>query len=190
MPRGPTPTPITVTDDERAKRTAWVRRPTSAQRLAMRSRIVLAAADGRGNAGIAADLGITLPTVRKWRDRFADRRLAGLADEPRPGPPRTMTGRNLLGSCSASPRVVPAVSSPSNMSIRIERKPFTGMLSCAPERWMPTQSWSLPSSPKPTCILSFSLLPRTCKTPWLIFNHPGRVFTGFCTKREINVSPT
>lgn len=91
MSRGPTPTPITVTDDEQAKLITWARRPTSAQRLALRSRIVLAAAEGRSNAAIAADLGVTRPTVRKWRDRFAERRLHGLADEPRPGPPRTIT---------------------------------------------------------------------------------------------------
>jgi transposase len=91
MSRGPTPTPLTLSDDERAKLAAWARRPTVAQRLALRSRIVLAAADGRGNAAIAADLGVTTPTVRKWRDRFAGRRLGGLADEPRPGPPRTIS---------------------------------------------------------------------------------------------------
>src|SRR4051812_26991431 len=91
MPRGPDPTPITLTDDERAKLAGWARRPTSAQRLAVRSRIVLAAADGRASAAIAADLGVTLPAVRKWRDRFAGHRLEGLADEPRPGPPRTIT---------------------------------------------------------------------------------------------------
>jgi transposase len=90
MPRGPAPTPVIVTDDERAKLAEWARRPTSAQRLALRSRIVLAAAAGRPNAAIAADLRVTLPTVRKWRDRFAERRLEGLADEPRPGPPRTI----------------------------------------------------------------------------------------------------
>src|SRR4029453_5693787 len=43
------------------------------------------------NGAIAADLRIPLPTVRKWRDRFASRGLEGLADEPRPGPPRTIT---------------------------------------------------------------------------------------------------
>jgi transposase len=83
--------PLTVTDDERAKLEAWVRRPRTAQRLALRSRIVLAAADGRSNTAIAADLRVTLPTVGKWRQRFLDRRLNGLTDEPRPGPPRTVT---------------------------------------------------------------------------------------------------
>ena len=83
--------PLTLTDDERAKLEAWVRRPKTAQRLALRSRIVLAAADGKGNTAIAADLGVCLPTVGKWRQRFLDDRLEGLADEPRPGPPRTIT---------------------------------------------------------------------------------------------------
>ncbi len=83
--------PLTLTDDERAKLAAWTRRPKTAQRLALRSRIVLAAADGHTNTAIAADLRVTLPTVGKWRQRFLDRRLDGLTDEPRPGAPRTIT---------------------------------------------------------------------------------------------------
>ena len=83
--------PLTVTDDGRAKLDAWVRRPKTAQRLALRSRIVLAAAAGHSNTTIAADLRVTLPTVGKWRQRFLDKRLDGLTDEPRPGPPRTIT---------------------------------------------------------------------------------------------------
>ena len=83
--------PLTVTDDERAKLEAWVRRPKTAQRLALRSRIVLAAAGGQSNTAIAAALRVTLPTVGKWRQRFLDKRLDGLTDEPRPGPPRTVT---------------------------------------------------------------------------------------------------
>ena len=83
--------PLTVTDDERVKLEAWVRRPKTSQRLALRSRIVLAAAAGRGNTAIASDLRVCLPTVGKWRERFLLKRLEGLADEPRPGPPRTVT---------------------------------------------------------------------------------------------------
>jgi transposase len=83
--------PVTLTDDERAKLSSWTRRPKTAQRLALRARIVLAAADGHTSTAIAADLRVTLPTVGKWRQRFLDKRLEGLTDEPRPGPPRTIT---------------------------------------------------------------------------------------------------
>jgi transposase len=91
MHRGPYATPITLTDDERGKLADWSRRPTSAQRLALRANVVLAAAAGRSNTAIAAALRVTLPTVRKWRDRFAAAGLEGLTDEPRPGAPRTIT---------------------------------------------------------------------------------------------------
>jgi transposase len=91
MPAGRPRTPLTLTDDEKAKLTAWSRRPKSAQRLALRARIVLDAAAGRSNTAIAADLRVTLPTVGKWRQRFLAKRLDGLTDEPRPGPPRTIT---------------------------------------------------------------------------------------------------
>jgi transposase len=91
MPRGPQPLSIILTDDERDKLNAWVCRPTTQQRLALRARIVLAAATGQSNTAIADDLRITLPTVRKWRSRFALSRLDGLTDEPRPGATRTIT---------------------------------------------------------------------------------------------------
>lgn len=91
MPLGRPVKPIVLTDDERSKLVTWSRRPTTAQRLALRAKIVLAAADGQANTAIAADLRITLPTVGKWRQRFLEHRLDGLMDEPRPGAPRTIT---------------------------------------------------------------------------------------------------
>jgi transposase len=91
MSRGPKPTPLSLTECERGKLVTWTARPTTAQALALRARIVLAAADGAANTAIARDLRVTLPTVRKWRERFAERRLAGLTDEPRPGAPRSLT---------------------------------------------------------------------------------------------------
>ena len=71
--------------------TRWARRPTSSQQLALRSRIVLACADGHTNTAVAEQLGINKVTVGKWRARFVRHRLEGLTDEPRPGAPRTVT---------------------------------------------------------------------------------------------------
>jgi transposase len=89
----PTPTAVAIEllDDERARLESWARRRTTAQALALRSRIVLAAADGLSNSEIAERLGISRPTVTKWRNRFDRSRLEGLLDEPRPGRPRTVT---------------------------------------------------------------------------------------------------
>jgi transposase len=108
MPRGPKPLPVTLTDDERGKLSDWARRPTTAQRLALRARIVLAAADGWANAAIAADLRVTLPTVRKWRSRFAEARLGGLADEPRPGGPRSITDAQVEAAVTRTLEARPA----------------------------------------------------------------------------------
>ena len=56
--------------------------------LAGRAQIVLACAEpGSGVARVAAELGSTRMTVRKWRRRFAEEGLAGLADHDRPGRP-------------------------------------------------------------------------------------------------------
>src|SRR3954453_7161641 len=85
------PVGIELTDDERVQLESWARRRTSAQALALRSRIVLLAADGRNNTEIAERLGVHRPMGRKWRGRFAEQRLDGLTDEPRPGRPRTVT---------------------------------------------------------------------------------------------------
>jgi transposase len=82
---------VVLDDDEREQLKRWTRRPTSAQALAQRARIVLLAADGRNNSEIAAKLGITRGMAAKWRVRFVEHRLDGLTDEPRPGRPRTVT---------------------------------------------------------------------------------------------------
>ena len=82
---------IDLSDQERVQLQAWSRRRRTAQALAQRSRIVLAAADGLKNIEIAEQLGVGRPMVTKWRNRFAEHRLDGLVDEPRPGRPRTIS---------------------------------------------------------------------------------------------------
>jgi transposase len=89
------PSPIAVevvlSEGEREQQESWARRPKSAQALAQRSRIVLAAAEGLKNTEISQRLSLDHATVRKWRSRFAKDRLDGLVDEPRPGKPRTIS---------------------------------------------------------------------------------------------------
>jgi transposase len=88
------PTPhaleIVLTDAERAELEGWARRRTSAAGVAMRSRIVLAAADGGSNTELSQRLGLAIGTVRRWRNRFAKYRLDGLLDERRAGRPRVV----------------------------------------------------------------------------------------------------
>ena len=81
---------VELTDGERSQLVAWTRRARSANALAMRSRIVLAAADGLNNTAIADKLDIHVASARKWRSRFVSEGLDGLLDEPRPGRPRTV----------------------------------------------------------------------------------------------------
>ena len=93
--RGRPTAQIELTEDERQTLERWARRPKSAQALALRCRIVLAAADGELNRDIASRLGCHPTTVGKWRARFAEARLDGLHDEPRPGKPRTLSDEDV-----------------------------------------------------------------------------------------------
>ena len=79
---------VELTDEERKELESLGRSRKTAQALARRARIVLEAAEGLTNKEIAAKLKMTAATVGKWRRRFAERRLDGLRDEPRPGAPR------------------------------------------------------------------------------------------------------
>jgi DNA-binding CsgD family transcriptional regulator len=80
-----------LSDEEREVLQRWARQPKTSQALALLSRIVLAAAEGRPSAEIAAELGVNPSTVGRWRGRFAERGLDGLHDDPRPGQPRKIT---------------------------------------------------------------------------------------------------
>src|SRR5579859_2795767 len=78
--------PLVLTDEDRVVLSGWLEGglPWRAER----ARIVLACAEpGSGVARVAAELGSTRMTVRKWRRRFAEEGLAGLADHDRPGRP-------------------------------------------------------------------------------------------------------
>jgi transposase len=91
MPRGRAMPRLVLTGDERETLERWTRRPTTAQALAQRARIVLKCAAGASNQAVARELGATRLTVGRWRQRFVTKRLDGLLDEPRPGAPRKIT---------------------------------------------------------------------------------------------------
>ena len=89
--KGPKPKAIELTEEERAQLTAFARRAKTANSLARRARIILAAADGMGNTEIARKYGFGVATAGKWRARFVQLRMDGLLDEPRVGAPRTVS---------------------------------------------------------------------------------------------------
>ena len=90
-PRGRPKAELSLSHEERQALERLTRRRKTAQAMALRARIILAAATGSPNAAVAGELGVTPATVGKWRRRFVASRLDGLSDEPRPGAPRTVT---------------------------------------------------------------------------------------------------
>jgi transposase len=77
---------IVLTNEERTTLTKWSRGRSTPARLVLRAKIVLAAAEGKTNETIAAELDTSKPTVGRWRSRFARLRAAGIEkDASRPG---------------------------------------------------------------------------------------------------------
>jgi transposase len=88
MAMGKTAIAIDLTAIERRELESLASRRKTAQGLAQRARIVLLAAEGAENRDISLRVNAAPNTVGKWRRRFAERRIDGLLDEPRPGAPR------------------------------------------------------------------------------------------------------
>ncbi len=98
--RGPKPPVVEVSPEVRHELEALLRRRSLPQQLALRARIILAAADGENNSQIARSLGLETDTVRLWRNRWLsfaaiplpdfslDERLS---DVPRSGRPIQIT---------------------------------------------------------------------------------------------------
>jgi transposase len=96
MPRTGRPkTELVLTPEERDQLERWSRRRKSSQALALRSRIVLACAQGADNKTVATQLGCAAATVGKWRSRFVEHRLDGLTDEQRPGRPASISAEQV-----------------------------------------------------------------------------------------------
>ena len=62
--------PVPITDPDRRTLERWLRAQQTPQQVALRTRIILLAADGAANNRIAAELGVSRSTVILWRNRF------------------------------------------------------------------------------------------------------------------------
>jgi putative transposase len=102
--RGPKPPTIDLTQTEHDELDRLARRHSTPQQLALRAKIVLAAADGANNCQIARDLDVSLDMVRRWRERWLLCQAASLedlplldrlTDAPRPGKPVRITAEQV-----------------------------------------------------------------------------------------------
>lgn len=88
-------TPLVVTNDERTAFMRLTKRARANRALAFRAQLVLACAEGTANTVVARRHHTTNATVGKWRQRFIERRLDGIYDEPRVGAPRTISDEDV-----------------------------------------------------------------------------------------------
>jgi len=93
----PSPCVICLGGAERAELESLSRRATAPYRLVVRARVVVLAAEGLANCAIAERLGVCADTVRKWRRRYCEQGIEGLADAPRPGRPRVFPAAVVAG---------------------------------------------------------------------------------------------
>ncbi len=98
--RGPKPPVVALSADERRGLEGLVRAHRTPQQVAVRARIVLAAAEGQINTEIAGQLGVDADTVRLWRMRWLGLQAVSLedlsiterlTDAPKPGAPARIT---------------------------------------------------------------------------------------------------
>ena len=99
---------VNLTKKRRRKLEQIVRAGSSPQRLVLRAKIVLAAADEMANAEIARQLGCSVAVVRNWRRRFAARGIPGLFDKPRTGRPEVHGPSARLAVVAVATSVPPA----------------------------------------------------------------------------------
>jgi len=94
-PQYPSHKPWSLSEDDRQVLERLARRPNSSQKLAQRARIVLEVASGTKDQPAARRLKVSREMVGKWRRRFQEHGLDGLADEPRPGTPRQISDQDV-----------------------------------------------------------------------------------------------
>jgi putative transposase len=99
---------IELTEEERTELGNVARSRRTPQAVALRARIVLLTADGFAPTTIAEELGISQPTVRKWRARYVEDGVAGLRNEPRSGRPRSLDDQRVADLLNQALQTRPA----------------------------------------------------------------------------------
>ena len=94
---------LVLRSDDREELTRWTRSTAGRAGLAVRARIVLAAADGEANERIAQRVGVSKVTVLKWRGRYQAKGIAGLSDRARSGRPRMVDHARIVSVTLAPP---------------------------------------------------------------------------------------
>ena len=95
--------PLLLRSGEQAELERLTRSATVSAAMAQRARIVLLAADGVANYVIAERVGVTRPTVNRWRARYVEQGLAGLAGEKIPGRPRQVDRAAIIAATLTPP---------------------------------------------------------------------------------------
>ncbi len=102
--RGPKPPAIDLSEEERRGLEGLLRRHSAPQQVALRARIVLAAAAGLNKAQVARQEGVDVETARLWRGRWLELGAVALADlsvaerledAPRCGAPTRITAEQV-----------------------------------------------------------------------------------------------
>ena len=94
---------LVIGDVDRVELERWTRSSSVSAGLAQRARIVLLAGQGVANSQIATRVGVSVPTVLKWRGRFAGKGLAGLEDKARSGRPRRVDRAKVIAATLKPP---------------------------------------------------------------------------------------
>ena len=99
---------IELTKEQRGELEKVARSRRTPQAVAQRARIVLMTAAGMGPGAVGEELGVSQPTIRKWRARYAEQGLPGLRSEPRPGRPRSLDDQRVADLLNQALQTRPA----------------------------------------------------------------------------------
>ena len=83
--------PLAIRPEQEKELRAYVKRPTSPQRMVRRCRMILLRTEGRSQRETAELVGVNRPVVSQWEKRFQADGIAGLMEAKRSGRPQTVS---------------------------------------------------------------------------------------------------